>query len=558
MKEFLKFALKPHLKEIIAITILTIIQTIFQIRIIYYFDQSLDCVKKEHIPQLLTNGELMIVFTIILIICMALIVVLTNRVSSQIAYETRAKIFNILTNLPTKELNKFPQTGLMSRTTRGVFTEQGFIIVILRDLLPIPFVVIGVLVEIYFLHDIYAFILGGIILILTVALVFKLKQITELYFKAKKTYGRINFLFRDKVMGAKTIRIFQKQKFESEKFKEASEDSYDNSIVFQLNQYYIAPLLLIILNIIVVFLFWYLFEEYAIDNIFDHNQLTNFIVIIQYVLYMITILAPIPKVIENWPRSYATSIRIEEVLAIEDKIYETEDKKTKSEFKGIEFKNVSFNQDKRDIISNISFKIPEKSTVAIVGGNSSGKTSLMYLLDRLYDLTEGEILINGIDINDCTAKEVRSKISFAMQKNQILNDTIYNNITMGDSTITKEEIIAVCEKTGLNKLFENENFNLDSEISENGSNISKSFKEKISLTRALVHDRDIYIFDEFNYQMENKTNIILTKNIKEIINIDHIIVLKDGKLVGEGNHDELIGNCPEYKNLYIEGGLHAN
>ena len=189
--------------------------------------------------------------------------------------------------------------------------------------------------------------------------------------------------------------------------------------------------------------------------------------------------------------------------------------------------------------------------MAIVGKYSSGKTTLMYLLDGLYDIDEGEILIDGYDINDLAYDELKDKINFAMQKTLIFQDTVYNNITLGDKLTTKNDVIKACEASGLSDLF-NEELNLDTIVLENASNISDGFKKKIILARSIVHEKEIYIFDEFDYQVENKTNIILTKNIEQIKDIEHIIVLDKGRIVGEGNHEELLKNCLTYQELHKE------
>ncbi|MCR5026919.1 MAG: ABC transporter ATP-binding protein/permease [Methanobrevibacter sp.] len=149
----------------------------------------------------------------------------------------------------------------------------------------------------------------------------------------------------------------------------------------------------------------------------------------------------------------------------------------------------------------------------------------MYLLNRLYEADEGEILIGGYDINDLTSEELKGKINFAIQKNFIFHDTVYNNIVLGDELITKSDVYKACEATGLSSEF-NDEFNLDTLIFENASNLSNILQKKIMLTRSIVRDKDIYIFDEYDYRVENKTNIILTKNIEQIKDIDHIIVFR--------------------------------
>ena len=388
-------------------------------------------------------------------------------------------------------------------------------------------------------------------------MILKLRKITNFYFEVKKTYGRINFLFREKIAGLKTIKVFKKKLFERKKFDEAITASYNTSLRFQLDQYYISPLFIFISDVFVVILLIYLFD-FTLDpstTIVNHpahyNTFVDIVIIIQYIIYFASTLLSLHDFIENWPKGYSSANRIEELLDLEEKTIENKSKTLKSNFKGIEFRNVSFNNDNYDIIKDISFKIPDKSTVAIVGGYSSGKTTLMYLLDGLYDADEGEILIDGYDINDLADDELKGKINFALQKNLIFNDTVYNNITLGNKLTTKNDVVKACNDSGLSDLF-NDELNLDTVILENASNISNGFKKKIILARSIVRDKEIYIFDESDYRVEDKTNIILTKNIEQIKDIGHIIVLDKGRIAGEGNHEELLNNCLVYQELYKE------
>lgn len=553
MKKFFKFAFAPHKKQVAVILLFVILQAYFQLEIINLFKSALKHLKSESLPSLISDGQTMLVYTLILIGVMIAVLYMSNKVSSEIAHETRQKIFHILTRLPPAEINQFKSTGLMARTTRGVFTEQGFIQIFLKNILIIPFVTVGIIIAITVIDLEFAMGFTVFVIVLVIFFAYKIKNVTDVYFKAKKTYGAINSQFRDKVTGLKTIHIFKKKFFEREKFNEAVADSYDKSLKFQLAQYYISPAFLMIFNLFVIALMIFLFDLifFLGTEISRLEYLTVFaelIIVIQYMLYFSSTLMVMPYLIEIWPRAYATSIRIEEVLVLEDKINEENKSKTrKSDFNGIEFKNVSFESEGREIIKNVSFKVPDKSTVAIVGPYSSGKTLLMYLLDGLYEASEGEILLDGYDIRDLTSAELRGKINFAIQKSFLFNDTVYNNIAMGHD-VSREDMDMACERAGLKSHFSDE-FNLDTVVLENASNISSTFKRKIMLARSLVRDKEIYIFDDYDFHVEDRTNFILTRDISRIKEIEHIIVLDKGEIVGEGSHDELASNCAVYQQM---------
>lgn len=557
MKKYAKFAFKQHKLEIFVILIFSILQTYFQLTIIDLFKSALTHVEMKEIPLLNADGLSMFIYSFLLIASMIAIVYLSNNLSVTIAHDTREKLFHIITRLSQKELHKFSSTDIMNRITREVYIQQNFIQVFLKKILIIPFVTVGIIVEISLIDPEFALYFTIFVIILDILMILKLRKITNFYFEVKKTYGRINFLFREKIAGLKTIKVFKKKLFERKKFDEAITASYNTSLRFQLDQYYISPLFIFISDVFVVILLIYLFD-FTLDpstTIVNHpahyNTFVDIVIIIQYIIYFASTLLSLHDFIENWPKGYSSANRIEELLDLEEKTIENKSKTLKSNFKGIEFRNVSFNNDNYDIIKDISFKIPDKSTVAIVGGYSSGKTTLMYLLDGLYDADEGEILIDGYDINDLADDELKGKINFALQKNLIFNDTVYNNITLGNKLTTKNDVVKACNDSGLSDLF-NDELNLDTVILENASNISNGFKKKIILTRSIVRDKEIYIFDEFDYRVEDKTNIILTKNIEQIKDIGHIIVLDKGRIAGEGNHEELLENCLVYQELYKE------
>lgn len=236
MKTFLKFALPPQKNNLIIIIILTIMQTIFQIGIIRYLEVSLNCIKTENISGVLNNGVIMLCFTAILMIILIALVIITNNVVTEIGYNTRKKIFHIINHVRLEDLNSIRHTGLISRASRGPYTEQEFILFLIRGLISAPIITIGVIIGLNTINNDFAT-LFTISVILTVLIIrIKIEKVTEIYFIAKKTYGKINFLFWEKILSAKTIRIYKKQDFEKEQFTKAAENSFIKTINYLLSQ----------------------------------------------------------------------------------------------------------------------------------------------------------------------------------------------------------------------------------------------------------------------------------------------------------------------------------
>lgn len=341
----MKFALKSQWKTILIILGLVALQTFFQIEIINLFAAALKDVESQNADSLFFNGELMLIFTVISIVAIYAVSFLSTKVSSKAAYDVRERIFHILMGLPEEELSKFKITGLISRSTRGVYSEQGFIMLILRYVLIIPFVFVGIVIEIALIDWIFAGVFAAIIIAMFLVLIFKLRQVTAMYFKAKATYGKLNSLFLSKINSLVDNVPFKKQECNTE-FKMACNDSYDKNVRYQLSQYYIGPIFLLFLDIIVVILLAFAVLGYPIS--FETVSVMDSVVIIQYILYFISALMIVPTMIERWPRSYATSLRLEEVLTLEDKIIKSE--KDDDNPKRIRIAEEDINDDDKDIL----------------------------------------------------------------------------------------------------------------------------------------------------------------------------------------------------------------
>lgn len=562
MKRFLKFLFKRHWKSIFLVIVLLAIQTYFQLDIITMFGQALTLVESKDIGGVYTKGMLMLLLIILIMFVMGLVSYISITVSANLSYEIRERIFSNLTYLSQEQLNTFKISGLMSRTTRGVYSQQGFVYICLKYVLIIPIVAIGTIIKLYFIQPLYALIFLIIIIISAIILFLRLKHVTNDYFKAKKTYGRINKLFREKVIISSIIRIFNKEEFENEKFGEAVANSYQKSIKYQLVQYPIAPVVLLLFDLATVLLF----AESGFGFVSINMEVTTTVLIFNYLIYFVGTLNALPLFIQRYPQAYATSIRLEEVLDIEREESYNGDAKKIDDFEGIEFKNVTF----KNIINDVSFKISKNTKVALVGPTSSGKTTLMNLLDGINTLDSGKITIDGIDISTLDLNKLHSMIGYSTQKIFLLNDTVYENIKMGNESITRSKAMELCEDTLFKTAFRYLKNGLEEVIEERGLNIGYSDKQKLSITRTIAHNKDINIFDDSFSQigsddvkviknniekyLENKITIMIDNDLEDMEYYDNIIVLNEGLVVDSGSHEYLLNNCDEYKKL-IEGGV---
>lgn len=321
MKKFLSDALKFQWKTIIIIFALLIIQTFFQMEIIDLFSIALTGVKEQKIGLLFKSGLYMLVYTAFVMISIYAVSFLSTRVASKAAYTIREKIFHILMNLPDEEIANFKISGLTTRSTRGMSSEQGFIVIILTQLMLIPVTLAAIIYEIALIDGTYAIFFLSFVGVIALLVIFRMKQIVKIFFRAKKTYGKLNLMFLSKITDIALKIPFNKQEYEVE-FEKACENSYDKNVKYILSQYYLGPVLLWGLYAVVLITFAMINSGYTIG--FETDSVIDSFIILIYVAYFVSTLTFVPALIDRWPRAYATSVRLEEVLNIEDKIIKSE------------------------------------------------------------------------------------------------------------------------------------------------------------------------------------------------------------------------------------------
>ena len=344
MKKFLNVALKFQWKTIVIIFILIVIQTFVQMEIIDLFSAALTGVKEQNIGLLVKSGSYMLLYTVISMIAIYVISFISTRVASNAAYTVREKIFHILMNLPDEEIANFKISGLVTRSTRGMASEQGFIVMILGQLMLVPVTFVAILYEIALIDGTYELFFLGFVGVLSAIVIWRMKQIVEIFFRAKKTYGKLNLMFLSKINNIANRIPFKKQENDAE-FEEACENSYDKNVTYIKSQYYLGPVLLWGLYAIVLVTFAMINSGYTIG--FETDSVVDSFIILIYVAYFVSTLTFVPALIDRWPRAYATSVRLEEVLNLEDKVIKSENTDVTS--KTIEIVEEDIAQEEKDI-----------------------------------------------------------------------------------------------------------------------------------------------------------------------------------------------------------------
>ena len=522
-------------------------------------------VKVNNFEVIYNSGILMLIYTLGSMIMVTLVSYITSYITGKVSFDLRSKMFRKVTDLSLYDFNKFDSASLMNRATGDINVIQLFILNLLRSCLLIPFVIVGVIIETVLINRTLAAILI-VFFIITILFMFIKGNKSIIFFnKLQVSVDRLNLLLREKVYGVRSIRAFGKEDYERNKFEKANDDSYELNIESSLKLYYVAPMAVLLMNVAVVIIYYVggIQLQYNMVNVAD------LLLFFQYITYFLSSLALIPFIVKIMPKAIVASNRIEEVFEYEPILLNNPIKQEYKEdsFKGVEFNNVIFGYSgAKDVIADINFKAPKGTTTALIGATGSGKSTVMYLLNRMYDPTFGEILIDGVNIKDIDLKELHSKISFGSQKSMVFNDTVIENIRMSDDSITREDIERACEITLFTDAFKSLPSGIDSIIEENGTNISGGQRQRLSLARTIAKDSDIYIFDDTFSALDMKTEKIVRENIKEllkdktvfmvaqkistIIDADNILVFDAGRIVCQGTHEELLEKCEIYKEIY--------
>lgn len=570
MQKFLKDYVTPYYKQIAVIGILVVLQVVFQLKILQLTKSIINKgIGSGNIDFIINTGMLMLILTV----CYGLSMVVSSYVSASISAgvtcDVREALFNKVISFSPYDFKEFGSSTLMTRATADTTRIQIFMINILRNAMLIPVVIVALIVATAMINVELCSIMVVAFVLTIIFIVIKNKQSIELFTRVQQKLDRLNLLLKEKIEGVRSIRAFGKQDYEHEKFQRMNEEYNEDSLLAAYKLYYLTPIALIIMNLAVLLI-------YFLGSIQLQQKLINIgdlILLSQYVTYFISCLAIIPFLVTTLPKTLVATDRIEEVLYYENTIKNDPSEEylkfgpEDADDDVIEYKNVIFGYDgAKDVIADINLKSPKGTTTAFIGPTGSGKSTIVYLLNRLYDPTFGEIIINGTNIKEMDIGDLRDRISFCSQKTMILNDTVYENIAMGNENLSREKAEEVCELTRFSEVFDFLPDGLDSVMAQGGMNVSGGQKQRLSLARTIAKDAEIYVFDDCFSALDAKTERIVRDNIKEylkgktvfmvaqkintIMDADNIVVLEKGRIVQQGTHEELLKSCDLYQEIY--------
>jgi ATP-binding cassette subfamily B multidrug efflux pump len=487
------------------------------------------------------------------------------RISSAVARDLRRDVFRKVESFSNHEFDQYSTASLITRTTNDVTQVQMLVMMGIRMLCYAPIMAVGGIimairksVSMSWIIALACIVLVGIIAVIFSIAIPKFKIMQQLI-------DRLNLVSRENLNGLMVIRAFGTQKFEEDRFDKSNKDLTNNSLFVNRIMVFMMPAMMLIMNAVTLLIVWVGAHQIANSTM----QVGDMMAFMQYAMQIIMSFLIISIMFIMVPRAAVSGGRIAEVLSVEPSI---EDKKTKTEFVKaktgyVEFKDVSFryNGADEDALEHITFTAKPGQTTAFIGSTGSGKSTLINLIPRFYDVTAGQVLVNGVDVKDVTQHELRDQIGYVPQKGILFSGTIASNLRYGDKNASDEEIRTAATVAQAIGFIDEKAEGFESEIAQAGTNVSGGQKQRLSIARALVKKPPIYIFDDSFSALDFKTDAVLRRALKEhtgdstvlivaqrvstIMGAEQIIVLDEGKIMGIGTHEELLRACPTYNEI---------
>ena len=513
------------------------------------------------------TGLKMIGITIISVICSITVGFIAARVAATLGKNLRAMTFKKVMNFSKKEISEFSTASLITRSTNDIQQIQQMMVMMLRMVFFAPFMAIGGIIKALSTNLSMSWIIGlgvvcvfGIVLVMFTVVMPKFKILQNLV-------DRLNLVTREILTGLGVIRAFSNEKFEEDRFDVANKDLTKVNMFVNRMMSCMMPAMMLIMNLISILIVWVGAKNIDLGNM----QVGDMMAFIQYTMQIVMSFLMISMVSVMMPRAAVSANRIDEVLTTDisikeiDKVEEFNDNK-----KGlVEFKNVSFQYPDADekILHDISFTAKPGQTTAFIGSTGSGKSTLINLIPRFYDVTEGEIKVDGVNIKNASIHDLRERIGYVPQKGVLFSGTIDSNIKYGNKTASEEVVETASRVAQATEFIDSKPDRYETPIAQGGSNVSGGQKQRLSIARAIAKEPEIYIFDDSFSALDFKTDAKLRRALKEetgdatvlivaqristILHAEQIVVLDQGKIVGIGNHKQLLKNCEVYKEIAL-------
>lgn len=512
-------------------------------------------------------GVKMVGIALISMVATVIVSFIAARVGAALGRNLRKGVFNKVVGFSNAEFDKFSTASLITRTTNDIQQIIMLVVIGLRIVFYAPILGIGGIIKVINTRASMGWIIGVAVISILLLVIVLFSFAIPKFKGVQKLVDRLNLVTRESLTGMLVIRAFSTQKYEEEKFEVANKNLTRTNLFVNRVMTLMMPLMMFIMNVITLLIVWV--GAHRIDE--GIMQVGTMMAFMQYTMQIIMAFLMISMVSVILPRAMVSAQRVSEVLNIDVAIKDSEKLQMFNEDeKGtIEFKNVSFRYPGADgdVISNVSFKALPGETTAFIGSTGSGKSTLVNLIPRFYDVTEGEILIDGVNIKSVPQYDLREKIGFIPQKGLLFSGTIESNLKYGGDYITDKDMIKASEIAQAMEFINSKEEGFNTEISQGGTNVSGGQKQRLAIARAIAKKPEVFIFDDsfsaldfktdaklrkaINTELKESTLLIVAQRISTIMNANQIIVLDEGKVVGKGTHKELMENCEVYQQIAL-------
>ncbi|RED61735.1 ABC transporter ATP-binding protein [Cohnella lupini] len=527
-----------------------------------------DGVVKGDIPYIWKIGGFMLAVTAVGTVVSIAASYLSSRVAAGFGRDVRSKTFRHVENFSLQEFDKIGTASLITRTTNDITQVQQVLIMMMRLMVAAPMMCVGGLIMAISKDSHLSLVFVGAIPILALT-IFLIASKGIPYFRVmQKKIDKLNLVLREGLTGIRVIRSFNRFEHETVRFADANGDLTQTAIKVNQIMAFMMPMMMLILNFSSIAIIW--FGGLRVSS--GHMQVGDLMAFLQYAMQIMFSLLMVSMMFVMVPRASASAVRVNEVLntvpVIEEKRKDGAAKSDSRSVRGlVEFDNVSFRYPgaENPAISGISFQASPGEVTAIIGGTGSGKSTLISLVPRFYDIEEGAVRIDGTDIRELSIEQLRSQIGLVPQKALLFTGTVSDNIRYGKTDATDAEVKRASETAQASEFIEDLPERYEAPISQGGSNLSGGQKQRLSIARALVRKPQIYLFDDSFSALDFKTDaklraalkgetteatvIIVAQRVSTVMDADRILVLDEGRIVGNGNHRELMASCDVYREI---------
>lgn len=557
--------LKPYWLPIILVLVLTLGGTFLELYLPTLMADVVDIgIVNSDIPFIVKTGGWMIVFSVLAVLLTIGKIYFSTKVALGFGRDVREKLFVNVEKFSMQEFEKIGAASLITRTTNDVKQVQDVLNMMLNMMTRAPFMLLGGIVLAISRDPVLSLVFLAALPILALLIILVSRKAIPLFGALQKKTDRLNLLLREGLAGVRVVRAFNRVPHEKQRFNTANKDYRDTGIAVNKLMAFLFPIMMIVMSFTNIAIVW--FGGIRIDD--GAMQVGNLMAFLQYAMMILMSLIMLSMTFIMIPRAQASAKRINEVLQLESDIKDPENVAKDTGLYGhVEFKNVTFRYHgaEKPAIENISFHAKPGQVTAIIGSTGAGKTSLVQLVPRFYDIETGAILIDGVDVRHMTQETLRSKIGYVPQKASLFSGTIAENLRLGKEGATEEDMQQALQTAqALDFVREKEN-GIHAHIDQGGTNLSGGQKQRLSIARALIRKPEIYIFDDSFSALDYKTDAQLRRALKQettkstvllvaqrvstVVDADQIIVLNEGKMAGMGTHQELLDNNTIYQEI---------